>query len=172
MEEKMCRTCGLIKPVAEFHRSRRDGVGPHCRKCHNARNRAVWHADPHRARQYGAKWKRENPNRNWSSRLWYLYRLTLDRYEEMLTRQGGGCLICGTPDERGNKLSVHHDHRCCPGKRSCGECVVALLCGDCNRAEGLLRSDPVRVERLLGMLLAPPQLGGQVGLEVPNIPVG
>lgn len=68
-------------------------------------------------------------------RMWRLYRLTLDRYAEILASQGGGCGICGTlqASSDGKAFAVDHDHRCCPERqRSCGQCVRGLLCGGCN----------------------------------------
>lgn len=49
-----------------------------------------------------------------SSRDAYLrrvYGITLEQYNELLDRQGGGCAICGkTPKEEGRSLAVEHDH--------------------------------------------------------------
>lgn len=66
--------------------------------------------------------------------------MTLERYEEMLAEQGGGCAICRRPPGR-TRLHVDHDHRCCPGKKSCGECVRGLLCWYCNRSLAVLEND-------------------------------
>ncbi len=47
----------------------------------------------------------------------------------------GGCAICGRPP-KSYRLSVDHDHTCCPTDISCGRCVRGLLCAPCNRALG------------------------------------
>lgn len=63
--------------------------------------------------------------------LKYNFGITVERYEEMLARQGGVCAICKRrPGKR--RLAVDHDHSCCPGRRSCGKCVRGLLCKACN----------------------------------------
>lgn len=65
----------------------------------------------------------------------------------MLAEQGGVCGICKQPETvRKGKLSgeavrflaVDHDHRCCPGKKSCGRCIRKLLCLSCNIAVGII----------------------------------
>lgn len=61
-----------------------------------------------------------------------LYNITPEQYDEMLEAQGGVCGICGKPPMGSRRLAVDHDHRCCPGSKSCGECVRGLLCGSCN----------------------------------------
>lgn len=67
------------------------------------------------------------------------YGITLDDYEELLNRQGGGCGICkAKPKARKRSLMpilfVDHNH-------TTGE-VRGLLCPSCNNAIGLLRDKP------------------------------
>lgn len=59
------------------------------------------------------------------------YGITQEQYEKMLSGQGGGCAICDRPP--GNRrLAVDHDHKCCPGTKTCGMCIRGLLCTTCN----------------------------------------
>jgi len=61
--------------------------------------------------------------------------MTFEEYQELAKN---GCNICGSYDG----LCVDHDHKCCAGKKSCGECVRGILCRRHNLAEGFLNSDP------------------------------
>lgn len=82
------------------------------------------------ARARGGEAYREREHGNM---LKSLYGVTLERYREMLVAQGGCCKIC-RKEGRGKRvrLCVDHDHRCCPGKKSCGKCIRGLLCNECN----------------------------------------
>lgn len=69
-----------------------------------------------------------------------------EQYDALLKKQKGTCAVCGTTEAGRNQygpgsFAVDHDRACCPGRRSCGECVRGLLCHNCNRAEGLLRGN-------------------------------
>jgi hypothetical protein len=71
---------------------------------------------------------------NWRCR----YHLTAERYNELLTKQGGVCGICKQPEStimygKAIRLAVDHDHSCCPEKKSCGKCIRGLLCSRCNK---------------------------------------
>lgn len=68
--------------------------------------------------------------------------------EEYLSFISRGCDVCGGHTD----LVVDHNHNCCPGKTSCGECIRGVLCGACNKAEGFLRSSPELAMRLANYL--------------------
>ena len=77
---------------------------------------------------------------SWNGRTYRLreaYGITADQYDLMLAAQGGGCAICGvTPEHFKLAMPVDHDHACCPGRKSCGQCVRGILCPFCNNALG------------------------------------
>jgi hypothetical protein len=72
------------------------------------------------------------------------YGLNARTWQERLDDQGGVCAVCG---EVAVRWCVDHDHACCPGVRTCGECIRAILCSGCNSAEGFLRT-PENARRL------------------------
>ena len=86
-------------------------------------------------------WKRKNQ-----------YRLTSERYDQMLAAQDNRCGVClrvfvANPQ-------VDHDHSCCAGnKRSCGKCVRGLLCRECNIALGLFGDNPNVAKRAAEYLI-------------------
>jgi hypothetical protein len=71
------------------------------------------------------------------TRLVEKYGITLDQYHQMLEDQEYACKICNK-EEKTNKarLSIDHNHDCCPGGKSCGSCVRGLLCTNCNMSLG------------------------------------
>lgn len=73
------------------------------------------------------------------------YGLTLDQYDTLLQEQGGVCAICGTGNANGRRLSIDHDHSCCPGSKACGRCVRALLCANCNLVLGHAKDSAERL---------------------------
>lgn len=109
---KFCASCQTQKPSSAFAKnaSRSDGLQGYCREC----MKATFKNHPaHMTVGYGFA----------------------SRYAEMLESQNGTCAVCGIQPS-GRRLSVDHDHVCCPGKKSCGECVRGLLCTACNFAVG------------------------------------
>lgn len=74
-------------------------------------------------------------------RSWSKYRV---RYSDLLARQQGLCLMCLQPPPDTRNMSVDHDHRCCPGEKSCGACVRGLLCLRCNTALGIIENEDIQ----------------------------
>ena len=60
----------------------------------------------------------------------------------------GSCMACGSRSDP----HIHHDHSCCNHQGSCGECVIGLLCGQCNRAAGAMGDDPNRLRAVASVL--------------------
>lgn len=67
------------------------------------------------------------------------YGITREQFDEALERQGGGCAICGGTNPSGRDFHVDHDHSCCPGGKSCGECFRGALCSRCNTGLGMFK---------------------------------
>jgi hypothetical protein len=63
--------------------------------------------------------------------------------QAIITAQGGGCAICGTPyaDEPGSRLAMDHDHRHCAGRLGCPVCIRGMLCHACNNILRLAQDD-------------------------------
>lgn len=76
------------------------------------------------------------------------YKLTRQMYEEILSKQDGHCRTCPSTE----KLFVDHDHKCCPGRKTCGKCVRGILCEKCNFAIGYARDDVQILKNLIDYL--------------------
>jgi len=88
------------------------------------------------------------------------YGVTVEQYDALLAAQGGGCAICGSKDPRGRgRFHVDHDHSCCPGQKSCGQCVRGLLCGGCNPGLGAFGDDPERLIAAAAYLITSKEVG-------------
>jgi hypothetical protein len=84
-----------------------------------------------------------------SKKLLQRFNLTERQYQELLAEQGGVCAACGSECRHGKRLAVDHDHSCCPGYTSCGNCIRGLICISCNSALGNVYDS---IPTLLGMV--------------------
>ena len=172
---KICRVCAVEKPVEEF-RNNKSGSGRRtsCRECDRALNKqwrqkrvAVFCKDDINLDQMKIctrcgleKTKREFSFRKESKdglsascsvcsknylAKWNKtkkYNLEDGDYATMVLNQNGGCGICGaTQPSEGLKKGLEIDHCHTTGK------VRGLLCPPCNRAIGLLKDNPVLLEK-------------------------
>jgi hypothetical protein len=109
METKKCRRCKEEKPKTDFTN--------------------------HSGSRDGLSFNCRNCARD--VQIKHKYGLDRDSYNRLVDSQGGRCAICGIVPEL--LLVVDHDHSCCPGKKTCGECVRGLLCNRCNTGIGYLQ---------------------------------
>ncbi len=83
-------------------------------------------------------------------RILRLYNIDQDYYVALVVKQKNRCAVCrtDTPGGRGQSWAIDHDHQCCPGKGSCGNCVRGLLCNGCNLTLGYAGDDSARLHAL------------------------
>ena len=121
----------MEKALSEFNRnkSNRHGVQSACRDCINAAYSGTTDRKALLIRQR--------------------YNITQQQYNALLVQQDFRCAGCSKHVSEFDKaLAVDHNHKCCPGKTSCGECVRGLLCMKCNLAIGYV-DDNTQTLRLL-----------------------
>lgn len=123
---RRCGTCGEVKPLVEFA-----GGNWGCKVC----------AAKRRPRKATPEQNRERNLRNF-------YGITVEKYDAMLSAQGGVCAICEQPEtainyRTGEPYPLAVDH-CRDTKK-----IRGLLCGNCNKGIGGLRHDPRLLEKAL-----------------------
>lgn len=148
-EHKVCCRCGVSKLTSEFspHAGRSFGVAGECKACRRELN------DEYRARPESKALAAERHRRRKerlgaavfrANRIHSTYGVSPEAYERMLEAQLSRCAICHVPFGELDicDVVVDHDHSCCAGKRSCGQCVRGLLCRECNFGIGKLKDSP------------------------------
>jgi len=138
---KTCTECGLVGGTESFYRrsASNDGFQPRCKSCDHRRSgdRKRKYPEQHAVYQRRSVLRSQYCMEEW-------------QYAEMLASQSGVCAACGTsdPGTNRNNFSIHHNHRCCPTPKTCGKCVIALLCDPCNLLLGKFGDDAERIARL------------------------
>ena len=148
---KTCSRCGIEQKLSNFHKNkkRKDGVSVYCIPCMNTYQRERY-ASPEQFKQRKMSEEENRVKRKESYRKYYLktmYNLTQDQFDAMMIEQSGRCGICETQATPDRYFHVDHDHACCPGDRSCGECVRGLLCFKCNNVLGLFGDNIATLRR-------------------------
>lgn len=127
-----CNTCQEVKHKDNFSRDKyqKTGYSYKCRSCQ---------------RQYMSQWMTEE-----RAFAGYVRRhnITVEQCNEILADQDNICAVC----DGDTRLTIDHDHSCCPRKYSCGECVRGLLCQGCNVALGCVEDDVDILYKLIDYL--------------------
>ena len=166
MTTKYCPGCKETKETSEFWKKSKkaDGLQERCKVC---------------CHKQFITWTKKNPQfyraYQRDTQLKLKYHLSSEQFDQMVIDQGGVCAICQKPPIPNKKnlgrLSVDHDHSCCPGTKTCGQCVRFLLCDLCNKGLGAFRDDPNLLLRA-GLLMKNPKLlhhsEFEEGLDVVN----
>ena len=136
---RVCTICKEERADEDFTK-RGNSYRNQCKVCTNdgakASRKRILEANPEKVRY-----------QEWSRNLMRLYKMTPEDWLELYNRQKGVCYYCGEPEtskymntDTVKRLAVDHDHRCCPGQKSCGKCIRHLLCKSCNTLLGLLET--------------------------------
>ncbi len=166
-KQHRCTGCNKMKPVDEFPNNKETPCGkdPRCKVCRHLARRERMGAVKHnpvaldeeeRAERrlatiakYAANNKDKLSLANRKSKLKQRFSMTLDQYAWLLQSQNNVCFLCGESESRvygrtgiTMNLSVEHDHRCCKGDTSCGNCIRHLLCWHCNTMLGKIEMKP------------------------------
>lgn len=152
-----CKDC-----VAEFKESAENGTEvypPIDRK-----PRPAPHPGP-RCYSHHHKEKKRVKDARHEKRTQKTYNLPDGMYERLHAFQGGRCALCRVATGKTRKLSVDHDHACCSGSTSCGECVRGLLCRPCNTLLGHARDKLAFFRRCIQYLRFPPYRAMREGWE-------
>jgi ribosomal protein L37E len=127
---KLCKGCGVKKPLNEFpkHPHNKDGHTNLCKNC-------TYEVDKNRKSTHirQKEWRDRNKEKLADYDLRRRFDISLEEYDALLASQQGVCAICGRPEIRSykgkaKKLSVDHDHT--TGK------IRGLLCYKCNLGIG------------------------------------
>lgn len=75
--------------------------------------------------------------------IWKNYRISVETYDALSSKQGGICAVCLTPPN-GRPLTIDHCH--------ITGVVRGLLCGNCNAGLGFFRDNPDLLSRAIQYL--------------------
>lgn len=160
---KQCTKCLKQKPYSDFHKKKQinDGYAYHCKECvrsYDSKEHDSKRVYPKKyldgkmhcrsCNEYFDKDKftmrKGNTARCNDCAILYQHTrtvkkhgITYDKYLEIFNSQNGKCKICKLEEQSyRSRLSIDHDHACCPGYNSCGKCIRGLLCSSCNMILG------------------------------------
>ena len=169
----MCIKCNITQSLQDFPKSSssKDGKHSYCKKCMVKQRMDKYERKTKRMKitpthkqcrcceellelnmysSYNKTYCKKCSSYLGHARLLQRYKLTVDQYVDMLKAQDYKCAICKKETE--SRLQVDHDHACCPGQYTCGNCTRGLLCSHCNRTLGLAFDNVDNLKRMIQYL--------------------
>lgn len=170
---KTCKTCQIIKPYVDFDTSatNKDGRSSWCKQCLHAYYKSRYKpklpvmqrtADTKQCRicrelltfdaftNSKSTYCRQCASLYGRIRNMAKYNLTAAEYHTMSVAQNHVCKICGQADKK--RLSIDHDHACCPHAGSCGKCIRGLICHRCNATLGMVEDSVDLLQKMQAYL--------------------
>ena len=146
---KICSKCKQEKSVTEFHKhqSSKDGLNSWCKSCASKKAKQYYYENHEKSKEHRKVYNREVGK-------FKRYGLNREVFDEMLIVQNNKCAACSRSFEEFLPV-IDHDHSCCPGSRSCGNCVRGLLCNRCNVVSGNAQDDPNILRQIADYLEKP-----------------
>jgi len=121
----------------------------------NNKNDPAWVAKRAKRSRLWAAALRSGKGAEATWRAWNLkakYGMSIEQYDALLDKQRGLCACCKQAEINGRRLSVDHDHKCCPSRMTCGRCIRGLLCQRCNQVLGKMQDSPLLLKRAIAYL--------------------
>ncbi len=146
MASKVCSKCKVDKPYSDYHRDNKRAIGIRCKckPCCKLDTYTWRERNKSKYNNYAAMWRAKNPERRVASEIKHHYKLSIERYNEMLAQQKSRCKICGKPHDPGRsrgRLYVDHCHA--------SNVVRGLLCSHCNTGLGYFKDDVGLMKRAI-----------------------
>lgn len=120
-----------------------------CKTCKQAKTYAWRKKNPAVYNALAVKWRDKNPDKQHATDIKRVYGLSIERYNEMLTKQECRCKICGKSHDssiKRGRLYVDHCHET--------EEVRGLLCSGCNSGIGYFSDNVELLEKAINYLKA------------------
>ena len=169
---KRCPKCGLDKLITDFSvdNRRKDGHQPYCKACNKqytednkealAVKAAARYQDTREDKLVKqSAYRMEHPEETKAAVRLANKGMSREEYDRKFAEQGGVCAACGQPETvvvkqtgKVRGLAADHDHKCCPGPKSCGKCFRGLLCTKCNPSLGFVNDDVETLKKLIAYL--------------------
>lgn len=135
---KTCVKCHQPKELTEFFKDAKmpGGRRNDCKACKQKSTYQWREKNKDRYNAMAAKWRKNNPEKEYGHEIKRRYGCTLEMYNAMLIAQEGACAICKklhNPAVSRGRLFVDHCHAT--------GAIRALLCSACNKLLGYSNDD-------------------------------